>query len=271
MKLFLEVVEELLLFVYHKFLPRQAQSEPILLLSDTSTAPVTRYIPSSIELMPIPFSSQGRIGFCVTEPTRIFARPLWSFDGVISLLSYGDKVQIVSYEGRFARIGYDSVAGWVLKDDLTTDATVIYPIFESGHVYSALDDETKKLRRLIRDEFFTEELYIPLQAGELVAYRLQAAGRTITWSSVRPRLPGSWHEILRGSPGVSISITPRTGSVIEGYQTTQEPFLGYVTAVDPENTITFEVVGLHEEGKYEQLSVKQAVWQEWRPVFIQLN
>lgn len=226
----------------------------------SSTVPVESVLPLGF----------GESSYCIARPTRVFLRPLWAYDTVIAELSYGTSVQVYAYQGQFARVELPAGPGWIHREDLSLQSRSIFPEFVSGQVYEAADAEVQKLRRLSGDPFFAGELFLPLQPGELVSYRLSEAGRKIPWPTVRPRTPGRWHEILRGVRGVKIGLSPRTGSLLEGYTEANEPILGYVRSVDPSETIEFDTVDGSKEGLYERKVMSREEWVGLRPVFIEI-
>jgi len=250
-----------------KLLPAVSQNKeddlaatPISLLPETEKSPVVNN--------PIGYQVTA---FCIDDATRVLQRPLLAFDTMVGVLPYGTKVNLLTYEGRFALIEHSTVSGWVPKDNLVLKAEDIYPTFRHGECYLSDHSETVKMRRCTKDEFLGQELFLPLQSNELVSYRLKEAGLTLPGTTERPRLPGRWHELWRGKRGVVMGLSPRTGAVMEGYNDTYEPFLAYVKAVAPTETITIETVGLTEDGVYEELVWPKSKWVEYRPVFISFS
>jgi hypothetical protein len=201
---------------------------------------------------------------------RVWQRPVMTFDGEVIHLPYATPLKLLGYEGRFAQISKDEQVGWVLKDEITTDTNEIFPQFNTGEIYSANHPETKKIRRLLKDEFAAQELFLPLQDVELVSYLLYRKGLLIPWDAVRPRIAGTWQNILKGKPTVSIGISPKTGSIMEFIYDDGTGFVGYVEAVTVDESITVSGIGRLIAGEFRREVLPRVVWQEWRPVFIQL-
>jgi hypothetical protein len=210
-------------------------------------------------------------GFIVNKAAKVFSRPVWAFDTVVSELTYGTKVGITGYQGRFVQVTTPQSEGWVLKDEVTVAKEEVWPELIHKTVYLAADTKTELIRAAIGDEFFAAELYLPLRTEEFVTYRLKQQGRKIVWGSDRPRLAGLWHELLKGRSGIFMSLEPKTASVMEAYGENGEAFLAYVLAVQPDNTIQIESVGEKNEGEYQNETVPKSVWHVWRPVFIQVT
>ena len=221
-----------------------------------------------IDLKLTPVNTNGVV--CV-EQARLFVRPVWTFDGAFKLLLYGTKVQIIRHEGRFTQICVNYVVGWVLKDEITAKLTDVFPFFHKDVVYAHSHGETRKLRQLTKDEFFTAELRLPLQAVEFVSYQLSQTGRSISWSDERPRLAGNWQNLLKGHLGVHIGIEPKTGSIMEYQYRDGTGHLGYVKEVHADESIVFLSVGREVDGKYTEEKFSKTKWQEYRPVFIQIS
>jgi hypothetical protein len=234
--------------------------------------PALPLVPSTPRLPAITTTSQelSAAAYICVKKARVMQAPVWRIDTVLRELTYGTTVRILEYEGRFVRVFFDEFVGWVLKDEVTETATDVFPVLVSGVTYLAADSETKKLRMYISDEFFTQELYAPLQASEYVHYRLLQKNQTLPWPQVRPRVVGQWHVLLRGVPRMYTTILPKTGSIIEYTTESGAGFVGIVEAVTPEETITISGVGMSEEGVYSQTELTKPQWQEFRPVFMQI-
>jgi hypothetical protein len=190
---------------------------------------------------------------------------------VIGKLAYSSPIHVLGYEGRFARMTLNDKTGWVLKDEITSNKEDIFPELQLAEIYSVNHPDTKKIRKLIVDEFFAEELFLPLQAVEFVSYRLKQAKHEINWPPIRPREPGNWQNILKGRLGIQIGISPKAGSVIEFTKADGSGFLGYTKSVYVDETIIIESVGKVIEGEYRQDLLTKTEWQEWRPIWITIS
>lgn len=277
MKVFIEAVKDLLNFFYSD-----------LLVSKDSTLTTNRLLissPESPKLLaasgeekvekqssaPIkPAGASNRFCYIVVGESRVYIRPVLTFDGEGWHAPYGDKVELLEYEGRFAHIRDGVRYGWVLKDDITEDPNDVFPSFNTGEIYSANHPETKKLRTLRGDEFVTRELYLSLQDVEFVSLAIYLKNLQIPFDERRPRMSGNWQNLLKGKPGVMISITPKTNSIIEYTKEDGSGFVGVVNAVEVDETITISGVGRLIEGEYREEVFTRKEWQEWRPVFIQI-
>ncbi len=216
-------------------------------------------------------SSYGEKFFIIANEAKIFQRPVWSFDGVLLTLPYSSTVAVLGFEGRFARVSFGDKYGFVLKDDLTANATDIFPQLYVGEIYSSNHPDTKKIRRIINDDFFTSELFLPLQAVEFVTFRLLKEGRKILWPDIRPRLAGSWQNTLKGQLGIQIGVMPKTGALIEYTKPDGTGFVGYTKSVHVDESIIIEGVGRLIEGEYREEAINKEEWQEWRPIWIQVQ
>ncbi len=213
----------------------------------------------------------GDTAYILTTEAKAFHRPVWTFDGVVKSFPYATAVTVLGYEGRFARVANDGSTLFILKDELTTHKDEIFAEFHTGEIYSANHPDTKKVRRLIRDEFFTTELCMPLLGVEFVMYRLLLAGRSIVWKSTRPRLAGQWQNLLKGQMGIQIGIMPKTGAVFEYTKADGSGFLGYTKAVHVDDSIVIEGMGRMIEGEYKEEVLTKEVWHELRPVWIAIQ
>ncbi len=200
--------------------------------------------------------------------SKVWQRPVVAEDSVIGHLIYGQPVSVLAYEGRFAKIDSKGFVGYVLKDELETIKGALYPTFHEGEIYTANHPDTKKLRRLINDEFANGELFAHLQPSEFVSYRLSEKNQTIPWGQERPRVVGTWHSLLRGKTGINISVTPKTGALMEFQKEDGTGWLGYTKAVLVDNSVVVEGVGRVIEGEYMEETLAPSEWHEWRPVWI---
>lgn len=230
----------------------------------------------AIELLQSPKQSvveglYGDTAYVLTPEAKAFHRPVWTFDGVVKVLPYATPVSILGYEGRFARVANDEGSLFILKDELTTTAEDIFADFQIGEIYSANHPDTKKVRAMIHDEFFTAELCMPLLNVEFVMYQLQLVGRSIAWKSTRPRLAGQWQNLLKGQMGIQMGIMPKTGALIEYTKPDGSGFLGYTKAVHVDESIVIEGVGRLIEGEYRKEALTKEEWHELRPVWISVT
>jgi hypothetical protein len=147
----------------------------------------------------------------------------------------------------------------------------VFPELVSGTVYAEDSLETKKLRQYIEDEFFATELFLPLQPVELVMYRLKRHGLKIDWPAIRPRLAGTWQNILKGQSGIKIGLVPKTGAIIEYRNDDGTGFVGYTKAVKVDESIIIEGVGRKVVGEYREELIEKSEWQNWRPVWISVS
>lgn len=198
-----------------------------------------------------------------------FSQPELSLDTKLGSFSFGDKVMAVRTVKGFVEVKTAAKCGWVEEGNLTEDINKVLPNFKPAFVYDYDDEEVVKLRRLLQDEVLGQYLNLPLQSLEFVLSVLKRKQIQISWPAERPRLPGSWKTILRGIKGVSMSLEPHTGAILEyAGDDGVSGFLGYVEAVRPDQSITLLSVGRVEEGEYRVEECTRDVWKEWRPVFI---
>lgn len=267
-----EVVKDLVTF----FLPSPALLPTLASRAERTALPAPIPVPK-IEEKPQTLLVSGSgflhqdVLYASRTRVKVWQRPLVAEDGVVGYLNYGQPVFLIDYQGRFAQVRFGDLLGFVLKDDLEKLRDALYPAFFDGEIYTANHPDTKKLRRLINDEFAYEELFAPLQPSEFVMYRLAENKLSIPWGQERPRTVGVWHNLLKGRIGVNISITPKTGSLIEYQKDDGTGFVGYIKAVLVDNSLVLEGVGRVIDGEYREETIAPSVWREWRPVFIAIS
>lgn len=208
------------------------------------------------------------VAYVQSDNIPCFKQPEIIFDTKIGYFSYGDKLTVSRTHNNFAEVILDGEKGWVDVKDITDNYNEVMPVLEMGFLYDTYNNETIKLRKLIKDESLGGQLGLPLQSLEFILALYKQKQIQIPWSSNRPRLSGNWKTFLRGTKGVSLTLQPRTGSVLE-YAGDEGVlgFLGYVEAVHPDLSIVLQTVGRLKEGEYRVEKFTHDEWKEWRPVF----
>jgi hypothetical protein len=200
----------------------------------------------------------------------LYVHPTQEFDGVLGTITYGDMVMVLEQKGRFMHVAHNGNEGWVLREDLVDRAAYVYPEFVIGEKNELDDPNTIRARAMIKDIFGGSRVEFPLQAGEYVVYRLLRKGIRVVWPETRPRVPGLWHTLLKGMVGVHISITPKTGTVMEYTLPEEIGHVAYVEAVFPDETITISETNFPDSGIYNERVLTRDEWKEFKPVFIQI-
>jgi len=206
----------------------------------------------------------------VTKETPLLTVARKSYDSCLKKLHYGDAVTVVAFKGSYAKIQKGKDVGWLEKDVLQNRKENVWPVFSIGSWYSHDHEMTERTRQLIQDNFFAGGAFLPLQPAEYITVELLKDNRRINWSQAVDRVPGRWHQMLRGVLGVHITIHPTTESVMEWKNEDEVGRLAYVREVKPDNTLRIEGFGILEEGIFESVTLPEALWREWRPVFIEV-
>ncbi len=205
----------------------------------------------------------------INNQAKIFTAPAFTLDGVITKVPYGAVVDVFQTQNRWFKISYHGTIGWMLREDLVEELKV--PQFKLGVFYSADNETTISVRRELDDEFAGGLAQLPLTAEEYVSYRLKRQGVNVPWGKERPRLAGTWQNLLKGRSGAHIGITPKTGSVMETIEDSTFGHLAYIEAVYPDQSILISEFGYPELGQYSERTLPKAEWIEWRPVFIEIT
>lgn len=219
----------------------------------------------------VPSGGKNTIMYVGSTELPMYKNPTPEFDAVSATLSYGDMVMMIEEKGRWSRVVHGEEEGWMLRDELVDRAAHVYPKFVIGEQNNADDPNTFRVRAMLHDMFGGAAADLPLQAGEYIMYRLIRKGLQVSWPQVRPRVPGAWHSILKGVPGVHIGVTPKTGSVMEYMYTDEIGHLAYVEAVFPNETINISEVNYPDSGIYNERVLTRDEWREFKPVFVQIT
>lgn len=244
---------------------------PVLENEVVSDVPPTfKSIGSIVSALPLVHTDTKDVYYTNTVDVPVFQHPTIAFDTCVGTLPYATAVSVSERRGRFAYVEGEAIAGWTLRDDLAATKEEIYPTFEVGESYDVDHPTTARVRTVLRDMFGLNRSEFPLQAGEYVAYRLLQDGVVIPWPSTRPRMPGLWHSILKGAPGVVSGVTPKVGSIFECVLDGDVGHVAYVALVDADQTIHISEINYPDSGMYSERTLPRAVWIELRPVFIQI-
>ena len=198
----------------------------------------------------------------------MYRNPTIAFDTCIRTIPYGEMVMMLELRGRFYKIVWNEIEGWVLRDDLVESSVQVYPEFVIGEEQSVDHPNTARVRTVLGDIFGLQRSNFPLQAGEYILYQLWKKGIYITWNEVRPRVPGLWHKILKGTRGVHVGVVPKVGSIMEYMLHDDMGHLAYVEAVFPDDTITISECNFPDSGIYNERELLKEEWKAVKPVFI---
>lgn len=200
----------------------------------------------------------------------LYQQPTVEFDGIIARIPYGAMVMVLEGRGRWSRVAFGNYTGYVLRDELIDRAGGVYPDFTIGEANRADDPNTLKVRACIEDEFGGGAADIPLQATEYVLYKLYRKGKHIAWPDERPRLPGNWHEILRGSKNTHMGIVPKEGVIMEYTLSHGEGHVAYVETMLLDETISISEANYPADGIYNERILTKEEWRELHPIFIEV-
>jgi hypothetical protein len=224
------------------------------------------------EIVTKPTVAKNTIMYARGISVPVYRNPTVEFDSQIGTIPYGEMVMMLEPRGRFFRVVWNTLQGWVLKEDLADRAAYVYPEFTIGQENSIDHANTAHVRAIIKDAFNTRHTELPLQAGEYVLYKLWKKGKRIEWPRHQdPRIPGLWHRILRGVPGVHIGVTPRVGDVMEYMLNSDIGHLAYVEAVFPDDTVTVSEANFPDSGIYNERVLTKEEWRELKPTFISVQ
>lgn len=283
-----EVFKELITFWFRR---RSVSSVPLRLSAPpTRLADTLLAAPPQLEMLPasLPLSGNDRsthdhdtetapdrytyldtILYTTKQQNPVYAVPRVGFDTVTRMMPYATTVRAGEVVDGFVAVSEVASpaerVGWMKLTDVTEHERDVLPHFYVGTRYTADHPDTQKVRQSIRDAFHAGLEGWPLSAPEYVTYRLLRNRQSIEWPVAHGRVAGVWHQLLRGLRSVRIAVEPATRAVMEG-TAVEAPFLGYVEAVFPDDSLT--VSSITASGRYEERTLTPAEWREWRPVFL---
>lgn len=207
------------------------------------------------------------VAYVTSLKVELWQEEQTTFDGVLTSLNYGDRVVVKRIIADKALVSFGALTGWVLQSDLSDDGLHVFPNLKPGFIYTARNQETIRLRNCIQDAASGGYLNMLLQPLEYILYQLKTYNHQIDWPAGSVRNVGSIHAVLRSNRFVRISVEPHTGDVIESTDE-DNPLLGYIEAVHPDNSILVSSVGRVTEGEFRRETFSHEKWREWRPVFL---
>lgn len=215
---------------------------------------------------------KNTIMYALAKETPLYNDPTIAFDSRKAIIPYGSLVLVVEPVGRFYCVVWNTYEGWVLQEHLADRASMVYPEFVPGQENSVDHVNTIRVRALINDEFGLGNSEFALQAGEYVLYKLMRRGLHIVWPTEHPpRTPGSWHLILRGSPGIHVGVVPRVGSILEYADEHDVGHVAYVEAIFPDGMIALSEAHFPHSGIYSERTLSKDAWRALKPVFIEVS
>jgi hypothetical protein len=133
---------------------------------------------------------RNTVMYAGTVTVPLYKNPTIEFDAQIGTIPFGELVMMYEPQGRFFRVSWNGIEGWVLRDDLVDRAIRVHPQFSVGHINSVDDPNTAHVRAILGDIFGLNRSEFSLQAGEYVLYKLWKKGLQLEWPEDRPRVPG---------------------------------------------------------------------------------
>jgi hypothetical protein len=241
--------------------------------NNAHNAPPTKRAPAFLAPVSAPATSLTKhsVMYAALPETLLYSNPTVTFDAYIARIPYGALVLMLDVQGRFCKVAWGNTEGWILKDNLADRSSRVYPEFVVGHENGPDHPNTLRVRACIDDEFGLGHSDFWLQAGEYIVYRLLRQSISIAWPPPRPRVPGSWHQLLRGLPGITMRVIPTAGSILEYADESEIGHLAYVEAVFPDGTIAISEANYPDRGIYNERALSKSEWQSLKPIFISVR
>lgn len=215
--------------------------------------------------------SKNTVMYTGAPSVPLYKEPTVMFDGIIVRVPYGALLMVLGNKGRWSFVAYGNKSGWVLRDELVDRSAYVYPDFTIGEENLSDAPNTLRTRAVIEDEFGAGLAELPLQSSEYVLYKLYRKGIRISWPDVRPRVEGTWHDILKGGDKVHVTLRPLVGSLMEYTLEDGRGHLAYVEAVYPDETLSISEVNFGENGIYNERVLTKEEWRELKPVFLRIG
>ena len=129
----------------------------------------------------------------------------------------------------------------------------------------ANDQNTIKLRKIIKDEFGGGAHGWDLQCTEYVHYKAQQVGIAIQWPSDRPRHGGKWAAIFERNKLYKVLDTPKAGCAMSFTGGLRDLNIGHVAFVEEvfkDESIKISEANWPPPGKYFERVLSKAEWKD---------
>lgn len=268
---FIEVLVDLWNFVFAK------NYNSVFLLPSGKQGGQTNLAPELVKPKLLPNSALdygANIAYVVEDKSPCFSSPLLIDNTKVSTFDYGDLVLVEMFTDSYAKIRSNQLSGFMALKDLVDDIKLVVPNLKSSFTYKSKNPETIKLRKYINQQQVNIGLHLPLQPIEFIYYKLRLNGIAIDWPKNASKYLGEWNHELKGIKGVSMSVEPRTRSLMEFNRENDNggrPFAAWIESVSPDLTITMQSIGRVDVGEYRSEVFTYDEWKEWRPVFISFS
>jgi len=194
-------------------------------------------------------------------------------------LPYGSEVLVMEEQEKWFKVNAGGRVGWVSCYYLIENSPIqqsselskkesaqnLLPAFKPHYPNLAKDDNTVKLRKIIKDEFGGGVNGWDLQCTEYVHYRVQQMGININWPNERPRHGGRWAVIFENSGQYKVSNEPTAGSAMSFTSGLKNSTVGHVAFVEEiyENgSIKISEANWPPPGKYYERILAKSEWQD---------
>lgn len=226
-----------------------------------------KVLDASFEIPPIA-PQRNTIIYVATMGAPLRANPHTGVDNVIRNIPYGSMLVALQTEDRWVRVFHMGTEGYVSLDDVVDKAAYVYPKFVIGESNTSIDPNTERVRAMIEDTFSCGESDLPLQAEEYVLYKIVRTGAHVDWGDVRPRVAGTWSDILKDRPQTTVSTEPKIRSVMEFRLENGQGHLAFVESVFDDGSVQLSEANWPENGIYNERVIVSEEWKKLNPTFI---
>lgn len=214
---------------------------------------------------------------------RMRSTPEIKKDNIICVLKNGDEVLILDEQEKWFKVECQNKRGWVssfyLSEEYSRKEGVIkesaevpqsifqveLPKFKIGLANLANNKNTKKVRKLINDEFGGGRNNWELQCTEYVQYKIHQLGINIKWPSDRPRHGGKWASIFEKNGLYKVLNKPKAGcamSFTSGLRNTDIGHVAFVEEVHKDGYIKISEANWPPPGKYNERPLSKSEWRD---------
>lgn len=207
-------------------------------------------------------------------------------DNKIETLPFGKEVKVIEKKEDWFKINYDGKEGWVCSQFLSEENPKIstsevkkqlsedFPVFEIGCANLVSDENTKRVRKIINDEFTGGRNSWSFQCVEYVHFRIKINQKVnIAWPSDRPRHGGLWAAIFQKNNQYKVLDEPKEGCAVSfSNPNFNAPYghVAYIEKVFSDQSIRISEANWPSNGVYNERILSKEQWKnpKWTIRFI---
>lgn len=199
---------------------------------------------------------------------------------IIGFLTQGAEVLPIAEKKGWYKISYGNVEGWISENWVQEEGVIeqkeVQKIslpkskkidFVVGRPHRVNSVKTKKLRKIINDEFGGERRKWDLQCTEYVQYMIMIHWHNINWPVKSGRNGGKWAKIFQNT-NYKVSKNPTSGSALSFTKLRGYGHIAYVKKIKNDGVIKISEANWPGDGIYHERDLSKKQQEQYGAMFI---